>query len=188
MSQNFYSFTFTIPPQKKVYYGGKRRIYSSMNHKAQSNFLNDLIIKTLPSSKFLFYEWVFEEHKEEQMKGNLHIHGFCSTSIEDAEAPIREFQRLFYTHNQIIGLKLYHKLSDIQKTLTNISHWKSYMAKHQDEMLYKMPLLQQNEDINHLDNGIIKVEHNPNTPISEYPDDYWKTYRFKGHNKFMVDL
>lgn len=158
--ENFYSFTFTIPPKKKVYYSGRRRVFSSMNLQAQCNFFNNLLMRVFPSSRCIDYDWVFELHTQGIMAGNLHIHGYVITNNDEMEAPVRELQRLFYTHNQIIGLTSYMNLSTIEKCHTDRNYWLEYINKNQQNFLFKSPQRQQKETQRALDAGIVSFSRN----------------------------
>lgn len=174
-----YSFTLTIDGKKLVYYSGKRRRYGNMRQDHQAIFLNSLIIKVLRVLYVESYEWVFEEHADKR----LHVHGIM-TFIDSKQYNIESFISDFYTHNQIVGYKFstYSKLSKYERTIVDTKFWLDYMRKHQKNLI----LRQYTQDIEFsraVDDGVIRECKFR----EEYPDDYWKTYRF-GQNLFKIEI
>lgn len=172
-----YSFTFTIPSFKKVYFNTKRRAYGSLSQKQQFVLFEDIMMKIINPLKYQFIDWVYEKHDD----GRLHLHGYAILQKED-EGEVFILRDAFYTYNQKIGIRMtsYLKISDIQETYINISFWKDYINKHQDEIVFKNGYTQQKELTENLDNGIVK-----NIDTYEYQYDNNK-YRFKG--KLIVDF
>ncbi len=180
---SYYSFTFTIPGVKKVYYSGRKRAFGSMNLKAQHTFLNDLMTKIIWNDSFKFIDWVYEKHEDER----LHIHGFVCVDEFLAEAPIRKLQRDFYQHKNIVNMAetSYMRLSHVEKTYKDVKYWKKYIDKHQDEIIYHSPTYVQFMLFQNLDKGVI-IERPP--LIDTSADDYYDTYRFGTQNKFTVEM
>lgn len=147
---DFFSFTFTIPAFKKVYYDGKKRKFGSLSSNRQFHFLEQLMVK-ICISQFEFVDWVYEKHDD----GRLHIHGYVALKKYDMDQ-IYLFRHNFYTHNNIIGMsiKSYLKVSDIQRTYKDISYWKLYCIKHQNEIVYKNKYSQSKIDCSYLDRDI----------------------------------
>lgn len=167
-----YSFTFTIPPFKKVYYNGKRRAYGSLSPKQQYTLLESVMMKVINPLKFAEIDWVYEKHED----GRLHIHGYAH--LEPGPENLGAVHILrddFYTVNQIIGMKLssYLKVSDIQETYHDITFWHHYIQKNQDEIVFKNGYTQQKELTENLDNGLCVVKN------IEFDNN---VYRFKSKN------
>jgi hypothetical protein len=182
----YYSFTFTIPAPKKVYYAGRRRAYGSMNQLAQSKFLNNLMTQIIHSEDFEFIDWIFEAHTD----GRLHLHGYCHIVKETSnpEFYIKRLQHDFYSYNMIVGLtsfKNYDKLCDVQETRTNINYWLEYINKNQDTIIFKSPQRTEQDNQMSLDKGVCKIEERI---INTDNDDYYDTYRFGVSNKFTVEI
>ncbi len=145
VEEQTYSFTLTIPIDKKVYYCGKRRRYGSMMQSQQHKFLCELIKKVINPEHFKYFNYIFEEHEndiitEKNKNKRLHIHGFMIVNKEfNKILPVNKFVQLFYEQEQIIGLEqnVYDKLSNIQKTYDNINYWINYINKNQNTIIYK---------------------------------------------------
>lgn len=187
-SNPYFSFTFCIPPPKKVYYAGRRRAYGSMNQQAQYKFLCDLMTKSIYMSHFEEIDYVFEAHQD----GRLHIHGYVK--VEEAYMNIQPVYLLrdnFYSINNIVNIapKVYMGISNIQQTYFYIGFWEQYIEKHQQDIIYKSPYRIEKENAAELDvsNNVVRIEHRPITP----PPEYYDTYRFKGkenNNNFIVEF
>jgi len=172
-----YSFTFTIPAFKKVYYNAKRRVYSSLSPKQQFVLFEEIMMKIINPLNYEFIDWVYEKHED----GRLHLHGFCLVQKEHSEE-VFKLRDAFYTYNQKIGIKMssYLKISDIQETRIHIKYWNDYIMKHQDDIVFKNGYTQQKDLTEALDQGIVK-----SIDTYEYQYDNNK-YRFKG--KLIVDF
>ena len=120
-----FSFTFTIPAFKKVYYDKKRRPYGSLSPKQQYVLLENIMCNIINPLHFEFIDWVYEKHED----GRLHIHGYVITTPENDDK-IFILRDSFYSYNQKINLKMssYLKISDIQKL---------YMIYHFGITIYK---------------------------------------------------
>lgn len=126
--ENNYSFTFTIPTFKNVYYKGNRRRFGNMTQEQQFDFLESHLHKI---NSFAEIKWVYEEHEDFR----LHIHGYvCNTAKE----PMNEFRHKFYSYPISMTEKSYLKISDIQRTTNHISYFVDYMSKHQDKIKFYM--------------------------------------------------
>lgn len=178
-----FSFTFTIPIEKLVYYAGRRRKFGSMSNKQQHVFMCDLMTKVTWIEHYSFIDYVFEKHQN----GSLHIHGYAIVKEEYSHLnPVLILRASFYEHNQIVGIKpsVYERLSNIQQTYANSQYWFDYMNKNQDEIIYKSHYNQAIEDRKNLDNGV-KIEHRTPSP----PPEYYDKYRFTGgKNNFTVEI
>lgn len=165
-----FSFTFTIPPFKKVYWKSKRRKYGSLSNNQQYFFLEDIMIKIINPLNFYYIDWIYEKHED----GRLHIHGFVILD-DEKENEIYKLRDTFYSYNERINIKIcsYLKLSDIQETRVDINYWLEYINKHQNEIIYKNGYRQMNEDINNLEYGIVKIKGR-----YKRPEGYYDTYRF----------
>lgn len=170
MISSAFSFTLTIPPSKKVYYGGKRRAYGSMNQKAQYTFLNNLLLKVIHSSHFEEIDWVFEEHEDRR----LHIHGYAIVKPEYVPlSPVSFLVSSFYMTNQIIGItsnEVIKRLSNIQETEKNINFWLRYMEKNQHKIKFYSPLREERIETGKYELPYIKIETNPQKPDEWYED------------------
>lgn len=203
---NTYSFTLTIPPKKKVYYAGKRRAYGTMNHQAQSKFLNDHLIKVIWSQHFDFIDWVFEEHEPTSLLKGLHIHGLVIVNPEFLNlCPVNKLVYDFYNERQVIGiksLKVINTLSNVQKTIHDITYWEQYMMKNQDKIKFYSPYRSQELIVKQLENGIVNIQYNYSC-LDTHPKEWYdyiqndlgnspkinKDYLFeKKKNKFIVEL
>lgn len=182
LNQGF-SFTFTIPIEKMVYYAGRRRKYGSLTNKQQHKFLCDLMTKIIWSEHYSMIDYVFERHQNE----SLHIHGYAIIKEEYANLmPVYILRASFYEHNQIVGIKssVYERLSDIQQTYANRQIWFDYMAKNQKDIIFKSHYAQAVEDKKNIDGGVV-IETRSTSP----PPEYYDTYRFTGErNKFFVEI
>lgn len=152
-----YSFTFTIPVKKKVYYDGRRRIYSQMSNSSQAVFINQLMTKIIWTEHFKYIDYVFEKHEpsEYDKLGRLHIHGYAIVKKQyDNLQPVHLLADSFYTHNKIIGLanSVYPRLMNIQQTREDISWWLDYMNKHQHKISFQNSYHSQQFLINSIDN------------------------------------
>lgn len=161
-----YSFTFTIPKNKKVYYNGRRRRYSQMSLSSQASFINALMIKIIWQEHYTFIDWVFERHEpsEGDKLGRLHIHGYALVKKEyDNIQPVNSLAYNFYTHNGIVGIasSVYPRLINIQKTHTDINYWYEYINKNYflEENKFFSPYASQKFLINSLDNPFCKIQH-----------------------------
>lgn len=187
----WYSFTLTVPPLKKVYYAGRKRTFSQMLPKQQYIFFEEIICRVIRPNKFRFIDYVYEFHDKNDWK-HLHIHGLCKTNHINN---VLEFVHDFYTYNSKIGIKhsQYVKLSNIQKTKLDISFWQTYISKAQDKIIYKSSYTTQLEETAKLDGKhavFIETKDNYFDLSSLDSDDYnsfSKTYDFKGRN-FIVEL
>lgn len=174
-TNNSFSFTYTIPAFKKVYYDGKRRAYGNLSPKQQYVLLEDIMMKIINPLNYLFIDWVYEKHED----GRLHIHGYVILTKE-YEDEVYKMRDSFYSYNQKINIKMssYLKISDIQKTYLDITFWNNYIQKHQDEIIFKNGYTQQQELTQSLDYGV-KLD------TCDYTIDNNK-YRFKG--KLIVEI
>lgn len=126
MSEN-YSFTFTIPAFKKVYYKSRYRVYSKMNQLEQYHFLEKQLHRY---NIFKMIKWVYEEHEDKR----LHVHGYIlNTQLNRVE----EFRNNFYTFPINIQRKSYDMFSLI-KFIFDERGWVDYCNKHQREIIYRM--------------------------------------------------
>jgi len=186
VKDKIFSFTFTIPANKKVYYAGKRRRYGSMLQKCQHKLINDLFVKIIWHNHFEFIDYVFEAHED----GRLHVHGIAIVADDFINIlPIYSLRDFFYQHNSIIGIapSVYDRLSRIEETRTDINCWLRYIEKHQNDIIYKSNYRAEQEDAAKLDNGVrpVLIEFRPISP----PPEYYDTYRFTGENKkFFVEI
>lgn len=158
-----YSFTFTIPARKKVYYDTRRRVFGKMALSQQSKFMNNLLMKTIWQEHFNYIDWVFERHEptEDDKQGRLHIHGYALVKKKYLHLePLYLLANSFYTHNKIIGLanSVYPRLINIQKTLVDINYWYEYINKSTENMPYKSPYNSQLFLINSLENPFLTIE------------------------------
>lgn len=167
-----YSFTFTIPAFKKVYWNAKRRPYGSLSPNQQYHFLEDIMMKIINPLNYIFIDWVYEKHDD----GRLHIHGYVNLD-EEHNAEIYKLRDAFYSYNDKINIKIssYLKLSDIQETKTNINFWIAYMDKHQNDIVFKNGYAQQQDLIQNLDAGIVKIIDNKRY---RRPDNFFLIPRF----------
>lgn len=183
-----WSFTFTLPPFKQIYYDGARHKYGSLPQAQQYYFLENHIIKIIRPLDFDFIDWVYEAHED----GRLHIHGYCLGATFSA---INRLRNDFYTFNRVIGMsvKSYTKMSDIQSTWSDIGYWKTYIEKNQDNILFRSRYRQQLIDSANLDGKpVVFIEKNQYVYHSDSdgePNVFSKTYDFKGKkNKFVVEF
>lgn len=190
----YFSFTFTIPAPKIVYYNGKRRPYGNLAWSHQYRFLEDLMIKVINPLKYEFIDWVYEFHEanpEIKNSKRLHLHGFCK--LQDCyDTEVYKLREDFYNYNSIIRLasNTYKRLSDIQETYYDISFWENYIQKHQDTIAYHSRYRAEQNMISALDNGIIKIDTNYSrylNSIDEHleTDNLSDSYKF---GKFIVEL
>lgn len=181
-----FSFTFTIPAFKKVYYNGKRRPYGSLSPNQQFHFLEDIMIKCINPLKFVHIDWVYEEHEDKR----LHIHGFCICSPNNGYA-VNILRDDFYSFGQRIGIKIcsYLKLSDIQQTYYDLNYWVEYCNKNQNNIKYKNKYSQEIELHQALDFGLELAPPPTPPPTTSSPKlPNWcdepenLSYGFKGKN------
>lgn len=181
---NSYSFTFTIPYSKKVYFNGKRRTFGAMTQDYQHKFLCHHMTNIIFSQYYKYIDYIFEEHEDKR----LHIHGYAVIETPDSLSIIKELVHNFYTLNRAVGIapSVYPRLSNLQQTITDISHWEAYINKNQDTMKFLSPMRQQEKEVEQLDiKPIVKIEHRPSTP----PSEYYATYAFgKQKQNFLVEL
>lgn len=184
---NSYAFTFTIPSTKRVYYSGRKRTYGTLLQSQQHKLICDLMTKIIWWDHFEFLDYVFEEHADKR----LHIHGYAIVKQNFMDIkPVHLLRDAFYTHGQIIKIAMsnYLRLSDIQQIYTDLSFWLNYINKHQNEILYKSHVAQEQEDIKALDIPA-EIKRRATCLIDTRPDDYYDTYRFTGKvNKFLVEI
>lgn len=184
-----YSFTFTIPPLKKVYYNGKRRPFQSLAFSHQYKFMEQLMMKIINPLEFLFIDWCYEFHEVGERR--LHIHGYAAVSL-DHESAVYKLRDLFYTYNSIIRLKQYKNISDIQLTYWDVSYWDTYCEKHQDTIQYFSAYRAEQKYKDALDNGIVQIY--TNTDYDRYCDSLTehleKRETVDGYDfgKFIVEL
>lgn len=186
LNQSF-SFTFTIPPFKKVYWDKKKRPYANLSFSQQYHLLEGLMFKIINPLKYLYIDWVYEQHKEDK---RLHMHGFCITTDENSDQ-IYLLRDAFYSVNQIIGIKMsnYLKISDIQKTYSDLNYWLEYINKHQDTIIFKNGYRQQNDLTESLDHGVCKHSFNNDyIKLPNWCDEPETEYKFKGKNKFIIEI
>lgn len=178
-----YSFTLTIPPEKRVYYCGKRRKYGSLSNKQQWHFLCELMMKCIWQSHFSFIDYVFEQHND----GRLHIHGYgIPHKMYENFGVVERLVDNFYTLNQIVGIKrsVYVRLSKVEQTLVDKSYWLDYINKHQHEIIFRSHYEEELAHKKSLDNGVV-IETRSISP----PPEYYDKYRFTGEiNKFFVEI
>lgn len=178
-----FSFTFTIPMEKLVYYAGRRRKYGSLSNKQQHTFLCDLMTKCIWVEHYSYIDYVFEYHAN----NTLHLHGYAIVKEDYINFnPVYLLRASFYEHNQIVGIKpsVYERLSDIQQTKANKQYWFDYINKHQDEIVFKSHFTQEQEHKKQLDNGV-KIERREEPPS----EDYYDKYRFTGgRNNFILEI
>jgi len=186
MNLKTYSFTFTIPPFKKVYWNSKRRPYANLSPSQQYHFLEDIMMKIINPLKFNYIDWIYEEHEDKR----LHLHGFCMCDEPNYDE-VFVLRDSFYSINQKIGIKMSSslKVSDIQQTYSDLNYWLEYINKHQDKIIFKNGYTQQKELTEGLDYGVVKHSFNDcsmNLPNwCDEPDD---KYKFKGKNKYIVEI
>lgn len=138
-----FSFSFTIPHFKNVYYSTSHIQYGKLTNAQQYELLEPLMAKYFVGPK---YHWCYEKHAD----GRLHIHGIAINQFEDE---IEELRRLFYSSYQInIRQGSYIKLSDIQKTRIDIKYFINYMMKDQMNIIYHMKSYDQQK----IDHGLNK--------------------------------
>lgn len=180
-----FSFTFTIPPFKKVYWNTKRRQYANLSMSQQYHFLEDIMMKIIHPLRYNHIDWVYEQHEDKR----LHIHGYCILE-EPYFEEVYLLRDSFYSLNQKIGIKMssYLKLSDIQETRADLNYWIEYINKHQDNIMFKNGYTQQKELTQSLDCGVVSsIYSNVKLPNwCDEPDN--DKYRFKGKNKFIVEI
>lgn len=185
---NSYSFTFTIPPEKKVYYAGRKRTFKTLSQQQQYTLFCDLMTKVIWWDNFSYLDYVFEEHEDKR----LHLHGYAIVKPECLnKTPVQSLRHEFYSHAQIIGMAMsnYIMCSDIQQTYCDLSFWLNYIDKHQDKIKFKSKYTQGVEDKKSLDNGVLAAKSSAVCQIETRPDNYYDTYRFKGQiNKFLVEI
>lgn len=176
-----YSFTLTIPPNKLVYYSGKRRRFGKLTLKQQWGFLCNLMIKCIWISHFKFIDYVFEKHTDER----LHIHGYAIPhSMFKDYGVVERMVDNFYTLNQIVGIKpsVYQRLSKIERTFKCEDYWYDYMNKNQDNIIFKSHYTNALEEQKALDNGVV-IETQPKEEFDN------NTYRFDGiPHKFLIEI
>lgn len=194
MSSLSYSFTFTIPANKKVYYASRKRKYGSLTQKQQHKMLCDLMTKIIWWEHFDFLDYVFEEHQDKR----LHIHGFAVVKHQYINIhPVYLLRDAFYSHGQIIKIaqSRYLQLSDIQLTKVHLNFWIKYINKHQDEILFRSHFSQSQIDSENLD--IRAATGNmASCQIETRLDDIYteqnKVYRFKPNkpknDKFEIEF
>lgn len=172
-----FSFTFTIPSFKKVYWRSKRKSYFTLSPNQQYHFLEDLMMKIINPVNFCYIDWVYEKHED----GRLHIHGYVITtpSNDDKVYLLRDS---FYSYNKKVNIKMssYLKISDIQQTYLSIDHWLSYIQKHQNDIAFKNGYINEKDLTKALDNGVVNIQ--------TIPEDYYDTYRFGQTRKFTVEI
>lgn len=184
-----YSFTFTIPKNKTVYYKNKRMTYSIMSQDAQYNFLENHMQKIKKGNMSCY--WVYEEHEDKR----LHIHGFI---LNEYIEYIEQFRRDFYSWPIQISPKVYFRLSNIQETILDIHYFIDYMVKNENKIKYKMSSFQAFEEMHKLDgtkpNFKIFIETN-NFHIdnggkdTQCPQLPYENYLFgKIKNKFIINF
>lgn len=127
-----YAFTLTIPPKKKIFWGGRRRYYSDLTQHQQFVFLEGIILLIWKGAYTMKY--VYEQHTENRT--DLHIHGLFYNEYHEV---VRLFIDSFYNHSRI-GIpspKKYGVLSDISICF-DTKGWEEYLQK---EPIYK-PLVE----------------------------------------------
>jgi len=132
---NDYSFTFTIPAFKNVYYKTNRRPFGNMIQEYQYDFLETHIqnLRQYVGGMGVFPEikWVYEEHDDKR----LHVHGYVKQTTREA---MDSFRHKFYSYPISITEKSYLKISDIQMTKNTINYFVNYMEKNQDKIKFYM--------------------------------------------------
>lgn len=145
-----FSFTFTIPAFKKIWYNGKSQQYGKMTQDKQYNFLENLLQKIISVDDKIL--WIYEEHEDSR----LHIHGYIYNTHFDYMAQIRD---KFYSHHSIgIAVSKYVKISDIQQTSYHPKFFVDYMNKHQDKIKFYQSNIQQIKNCNDLDGKSTKFD------------------------------
>lgn len=146
-----FSFTFTIPSKKVIWYKGHRMTFGKMKQEQQYDFLENRLQKINRFYKDI--KWVYEEHQD----GRLHIHGFIKNAyFEEVEL----FRTDFYKHPISITPSVYFRLSNIQETLYNSGYFTEYMQKNQNNIKYFMRSIQDKIDTHNLDDDKpVKIEY-----------------------------
>jgi len=180
-----YSFTFTVPSFKKVFYKGKYHAYGSLPQCHQYALLENVL---QDSSNFNCIKWVYEEHADKR----LHIHGFINIAFEEQVDLFRDF---FYRDYRIkISRKSYLKISDVQETYKDIQFFIDYMNKYQGEIVYFQSIDEHKKLYKSLDGlkHIVKIEYNVDLPppdlIQESSNLPYENYLFGKLNKFIVEI
>ena len=115
-----FSFTFTIPSTKNVWYKGHRIPFGKMTQQQQYDFLENRLQKINTFYKNI--QWVYEEHEDKR----LHVHGFIKSAYFEE---VEQFRTEFYKHPISITYSVYSRLSNIQETLYNSGYFTDYMQK-----------------------------------------------------------
>lgn len=186
-----FSFTFTIPSFKNVYYKGNNIPYGKLTNCQQYDFLEKILHK---HNKFDNIKWIYENHGENDNR--LHIHGFIKDAFEDM---VYQFRNDFYSHPIKVAYKSFVKFSDIQKTKLDICFFEKYMEKNQDKIKYFMGEDEDKKKSDELDGKVNKpvfIEVNNTSPqyinsLSEHleSENLGDEYRFgKKDKKFIVEI
>lgn len=171
-----YSFTFTIPDFKNVYYGIKVP-YGKLTNEKQYDFLENHLQNI---NKFDSIQWIYENNTINN--SNLHIHGFViDTSAEEME----DFRMRFYDHPIKMTYKSCLKISDIQRTTLDIMYFQNYCNKHQHTIKYFMRVIEDKKHSQALDNHI-KIDVNQGILMG--PKTTNTSYDFGKRAKFILEI
>lgn len=187
-----FSFTFTIPAFKNIKYKSANCTYGKLSHDQQHDFLENHL-QDISSNMFNDIKWIYEFHKNEDgTNGRLHVHGFIKFDYAER---VEEFRNKFYSSYRVnMSYKSYVKMSDVQRTLTDIFYFENYMEKHQNEIPYFMSVISEKKHSEALDKGV-KIEYNniglrPNSLDNTQENNNlpYEKYLFGKLNKFLVEL
>lgn len=184
-----YAITLTIPSKKQVYYNRKRIMYGKLTQREQYCLLEDLISKIYHTRYYI--KWVYEEHADKR----LHIHAHFRGTPQDCHSFICDF----YTYNTIINIQSIKNIkcnSDIQE-IYDVKGWENYLNKAQDKIIFKSNVMVDEELIEQLDKGIVKIETKPersDSPPMEYymekPETLpaYEKYLFGKYRNFFIEI
>lgn len=179
-----FSFTFTIPGFKNVYYQGNRRPYGKLTQERQYDFLENHLQHI---NKFPDIKWVYEEHEDTR----LHIHGWVKNTCGEE---MDDFRHRFYSHPVAMTQKSYEKISNIQKTLFLLDYFDVYMKKNQHKIKYFMRVIENERIRKAMDEGVY-IEPNISAQYVNSLEQHLESemlgneYNFgKKHNKFIIEL
>lgn len=187
-----YSFTFTIPAFKNVYYKARRIPFGKLKHSEQYDFLENHLAKINMFDKI---KWVYEHHEENDPGRRLHIHGFVKDALYDE---MEEFRRRFYHTPVGIAFRKYIKISDIQLTIYDIKYFDDYMLKNQDKIAYFMKAEDDKKSFDAIEGKKytpIKIESNIDPryliDLNKHIEDTYIDDEYKfglNRNKFLVEI
>lgn len=183
-----YSFTFTIPSTKNVYWQKVYRPYGKMPQFMQYDFLENHLQRI---NKFHEIYWVYEEHLETDLR--LHIHGWI---IDTNEEEVKDFIDRFYKYPVMICYNTYYRISNYQKTIFTIDYFKEYCAKYQNKIKYYMSVIEDKKHSANLDGKKFKLTIDTNLDAHYFNSlernqenrDMGDDYLFGKNKKFLIEF